>query len=207
MTVWGYARVSTADQDVTAQANALSAAGVGADNLVIEYASGARADRPVLTTLLEQLTAGDVLTVWKLDRLGRSLTHLVQTVDALGRRGIQFRSLTEGMDTTTATGRLTFHIVGAMAEFERELIRERTKAGLEAAKGKGAKLGRPSHIKPEQLSLIYEMSAAGNTQIGIANSTGLTRAQVGRVLRGEIASLRSREEGGHDGLPLYEANS
>lgn len=189
MTLWGYARVSTADQDVQPQVDALHRNGVRDEHLVIEHASGARADRPRLASLLAQVQPGDVLTVWKLDRLGRSLSHLVQVVDDLGRRGIEFRSLTEGMDTTTATGRLTFQIVGAMAEFERELTRERTRAGLAAAQAKGATLGRPTVITADRRGLIEQMSAAGKTQGAIAESLGVSRATVGRVLRGEIGKL------------------
>lgn len=204
MTAWGYARVSTPEQDEAPQVAALLAAGVAEDRIVIEHASGARADRPQLVALLARVQPGDVLTVWKLDRLGRSLSHLVQTVDDLGRRGVEFRSLTEGMDTTTATGRLTFQIVGAMAEFERELTRERTRSGLEAARASGKTLGRRTVVDPVQVGLIHEMHRSGATQTTIARSTKLSRATVGRVLRGEIASLAPYSPGSDtDHLPLY----
>lgn len=194
MTVWGYARVSTVDQDTTAQFAALRRAGVEEEHIVTDHASGARGDRPALSGLLEQLETGDVLTVWKLDRLGRSVSHLVSVVDDLGHRGVQFRSLTEALDTTTATGRLLFHIVASVAEFERELTRERTRAALETARQSGKQLGRPSRVNARQYRHIQAAAASGETQSAIAATTGLSRAVVGRVLRGEIASLEMRHQ-------------
>lgn len=132
VTTLGYARVSTADQDPALQHNALAAA--GAERVWTDTASGARADRPGLTDLLAYARSGDVLTVWKLDRLGRSLPHLLATVEHLAAEGIELRSLTEGIDTTTPGGRLVFHTLAAVAEFERDLGRERTRAGLAAAR-------------------------------------------------------------------------
>lgn len=200
VTVWGYARVSTPDQDPTPQCEALARAGVSAEHLVTEHASGARQDRPGLTQLLDQMESGDVLVVWKLDRLGRSLSHLVRLIEGLGERGIEFRSLTEALDTTTPSGRLIFHVIGAVAEFERDLTRERTAAALAAARAKG----RPSRVTRQQWHLIHRMSAAGATQGTIAATTGLSRAVVGRVIRGEIASLaRFNDEPDDAGLPLY----
>lgn len=189
MAVWGYARVSGADQDPSAQLEALRRAGVPDERLVTDHASGARTDRPGLTRLLAEMESGDVLTVWKLDRLGRSLSHLVHVVEQLGERGIQFRSLTEALDTTNASGRLLFHVVGAVAEFERDLVRERTQAALAAARAKGRPLGRPSRVTEHQFRLIHRMADAGATHGVIASTTGLSRAVVGRVVRGEIASL------------------
>lgn len=189
MTIWGYARVSTIEQDTSPQLDALRRASVDDAHIVTDYASGAKQDRPGLTQLLSDLQSGDVLTVWKLDRLGRSLSHLVQVVEELGRRGIEFRSLTENLDTTTPSGRLVFHLVGAVAEFERDLTRERTRVALAAARAKGRPVGRPSAVTIEQYQLIHHLSQAGATHRVIASSTGLTRAVVGRVLRGEIASL------------------
>lgn len=205
MTTWGYARVSTADQDASAQLDALRRAGVPADRIVTDHASGARADRPGLARLLDQLEAGDGLTVWKLDRLGRSLSHLVQVVEQLGERGVEFRSLTEALDTTSPAGRLLFHIIGSVAEFERDLVRERTRAALAAARAKGRPLGRPSRVTPEQYRLIHQMAGAQATQGRIAATTGLSRAVVGRVIRGEIASLAryDHDPRSTDELPLY----
>lgn len=186
---WGYARVSTVDQDTAPQFDALRRAGIDEDHIITDHASGTREDRPGLTRLLTQLEPGDVLTVWKLDRLGRSLAHLISLVDALGRQGVEFRSLTEALDTTTPGGRLLFNVVGAVAQFEREITVERTRAALELAKRNGRSLGRPTHVKPAQYEQIHRLRAEGKSHIVIAESTGLSRAVVGRVLRGEIASL------------------
>lgn len=189
MAVWGYARVSTVDQDTAAQFAALRKAGIEPDRIVTDHASGTRQERPGLTRLLEQLEPGDVLTVWKLDRLGRSVSHLVSVVEDLGRRGVEFRSLTEALDTTTAGGRLLFHVAAAVAEFERELIVERTRAALDVARSRRRQLGRPSSVNKHQFQLIHRMAGEGKPHRIIAASTGLSRAVVGRVLRGEIASM------------------
>src|SRR5690349_6634911 len=124
----GYARVSTGEQTLDLQLDALTTAGYG--KLFSETASGAKADRPVLANVLGYLRAGDPLVVWRLDRLGRSLPHLIQTLTDLANREIGFKSLTEQIDTTTPGGKLVFHVLGALAEFERDLIRVRTHAGL-----------------------------------------------------------------------------
>ena len=137
----GYARISTGDQTLALQEDALKKA--GCERLFQDIASGAKAERPGLAKALEQLRAGDTLVVWRLDRLGRSLQHLLVTLTDLDKRGIGFRSLTENIDTTTSGGRLVFHIFGSIAEFERDLIRERTTAGLTAARARGHKGGRP----------------------------------------------------------------
>lgn len=207
MTGWGYARVSTVDQDPTLQLAALRAAGVDEEHLVVDHASGSKEDRPGLSRLLDQLVDGDVLTVWKLDRLGRSLSHLVTVVDDLGKRGVQFRSLTESLDTTTAAGRLLFHIVGAVAQFEREMTIERTRAALAQARLSDRPLGRPSRVNEHQFRLIHRMHATGESQGVIASTTGLSRAVVGRVIRDEIASLARFSKEAEDGaLRLYEGH-
>src|SRR5882762_5361393 len=145
----GYARVSTQDQSPALQLDALRAA--GCDRIFEEKASGAQRDRPELKAALEYMRDGDVLVVWKLDRLARSLGQLIDTVDSLKERGIGFRSLTEQIDTTTPAGKLTFHIFGAMAEFERSIIRERTRAGLDAARARGRTGGRPRALSEKDL--------------------------------------------------------
>ena len=204
MTVWGYARVSTVDQDTGMQFDALQAAGIDAAHIVTDKASGLKQDRPGLVQLLEvELQPGDVLTVWKLDRLGRSLSHLVATVDELGRRGIEFRSLTESLDTTTPAGRLLFHMMASVAQFEREMTAERTRAAL-ASTRRNKTLGRPSQVNEHQFRAIHQMAAAGEIQRVIASTTGLSRPLVGRVLRGEIASLaRFDPTPDADTLPLH----
>jgi DNA invertase Pin-like site-specific DNA recombinase len=145
----GYARVSTQDQSPALQLDALRAA--GCNRIFEEKASGAQRDRPELKAALDYIRDGDVLAVWKLDRLARSLGQLIDTVDSLKERGIGFRSLTEQIDTTTPAGKLTFHIFGAMAEFERSIIRERTRAGLDAARARGRMGGRPRALTLKDL--------------------------------------------------------
>lgn len=137
----GYARISTADQNLHLQKDALKAA--GCTQICEDTASGAKASRPGLEKALGMLREGDTLVVWKLDRLGRSLKHLIESVQALDSRGVGFRSLQDNVDTTTPGGKLLFHILGSLAEFERDLIRERTNAGLVAARARGRKGGRP----------------------------------------------------------------
>ncbi|WP_017760658.1 recombinase family protein [Pseudacidovorax intermedius] len=146
----GYARVSTDEQSVDLQIRALERA--GCDALYTDQGvSGAVFDRPGLTRALRRLRAGDTLVVWKLDRLGRSVNGLVQVVSTLGKRRIHFASLSESIDTGTPGGILIFHLMGALAEFERSLISERTKAGMEAARGQGRHVGRPRSLSAEQL--------------------------------------------------------
>ena len=140
----GYARVSTLEQRLDLQQDALR--GAGCERIFTDTVSGAKTERLGLTAALEACRAGDILVVWKLDRLGRSLAHLVETVQALAVRGIGFRSLQEQLDTTTSGGKLIFHIFASLAEFERDLIRERTNAGLAAARARGRKGGRPKGV-------------------------------------------------------------
>tara|TARA_R110002110_G_scaffold414492_1_gene644684 strand:- start:33 stop:623 length:591 start_codon:yes stop_codon:yes gene_type:complete len=140
MALIGYARISTTEQKLEPQVDALKAA--GCETVFEDVISGAKADRPGLNEALAFLRNGDTLVVWKLDRLGRSMKHLVETVTGLGERGVGFRSLTEGVNTTTTGGTLVFHLFGALAQFERDLIIERTQAGLKAAAARGRKGGR-----------------------------------------------------------------
>src|SRR5947209_14530630 len=137
----GYARVSTTDQTLDLQNDALET--IGCTKIFTDTASGAKAERPGLTDALAYVRAGDTLVVWKLDRLGRSLKHLIDTITALNNKKIGFKSITESIDTTTSGGKLIFHIFGALAEFERDIIRERTNAGLHAARARGRLGGRP----------------------------------------------------------------
>ncbi len=137
----GYARVSTTEQTLALQSDALTTA--GCSRIFTDTASGATTSRPGLTEAMNFAREGDVLVVWRLDRLGRSLKHLIDTITTLNQQGIGFRSLTENIDTTTSGGKLIFHIFGALAEFERDIIRERTRAGLDAARARGRTGGRP----------------------------------------------------------------
>ena len=179
----GYARVSTGEQTLDLQLDALKAAGCG--KLYTETASGAKADRPVLADVLSYLRNGDTLVVWRLDRLGRSLQHLIETVAALVERGIGFKSLTEQIDTTTPGGKLIFHVFGALAEFERDVIRERTHAGLAAARARGRLGGRPKKLTDaKQLELARTLYEAGQTDIEtICATLGISRATLYRYLK------------------------
>ena len=159
MALIGYARVSTAEQDTALQVDALRKA--GCERIFEDTASGAKTDRPGLADALAYLRDGDVLAVWRLDRLGRSLPHLIETIAALESRGVGFRSLTEAIDTTTPGGRLIFHVFGALGQFERDLIRERTKAGLTAAAARGRKGGRKPVVTAEKLQRAREHMANG----------------------------------------------
>jgi DNA invertase Pin-like site-specific DNA recombinase len=170
----GYARVSTIEQDPTLQHDALAAA--GCTKVFEDRASGARADRPGLGKALDYVRDGDVLIVWKLDRLGRSLPHLIETVAGLEKRGVGFRSLTEAIDTTTPGGRLVFHLFGALGQFERDLIRERTRAGLAAAASRGRKGGRKPVVTGEKLERARAVIAKGLTVREAA-----TRLKVGKT--------------------------
>lgn len=157
----GYARVSTVDQDTALQLDALAVA--GCVKVFEDHASGAHADRAGLRQALDYVRDGDVLIVWKLDRLGRSLRHLIETVAMLEKRGVGFRSITEAIDTTTPGGRLVFHLFGALGQFERDLIQERTRAGLAAAAARGRKGGRKPVVVPEKLERARGMVAKGLT--------------------------------------------
>src|SRR5438045_6427151 len=137
----GYARVSTTDQTLDLQQDALEK--IGCSKIFTDTASGAKAERPGLTDALAYVRAGDTLVVWRLDRLGRSLKHLIETITTLNYRKIGFKSIQENIDTSTSGGKLIFHMFGALAEFERDIIRERTKAGLLAARARGRLGGRP----------------------------------------------------------------
>jgi DNA invertase Pin-like site-specific DNA recombinase len=143
----GYARVSTREQSLDLQVDALRRAGCG--KVYQEVVSGAKAERPVLDALLADLRPGDVLVFWKLDRLGRSLRHLVELANTLLEKGVGLKSLNDLVDTTTPSGRLTFNLFASLAEFERDLIRERTQAGLTAARARGRLGGRPKGLTPQ----------------------------------------------------------
>jgi len=153
----GYARVSTQDQTLDLQTDALTRA--GCEKIFTDTTSGAKAERPGLHEAMNHLRAGDTLVVWRLDRLGRTLKHLIATITDLSDHGIGFKSLQENMDTTTSGGKLIFHIFGALAEFEREVIRERTNAGLQAARARGRLGGRPAirSLDPKKVALARKL--------------------------------------------------
>lgn len=151
----GYARVSTDDQNLNLQKDALKQA--GCSRIYEDRLSGAGVARPGLTKALEAARAGDILVVWRLDRLGRSLKDLIQMVETLSERGIELHSLTEALATTSTSGKLIFHLFGALAEFERNLIRERTQAGLTAARARGRKGGRPKALDAPKRQLAIKL--------------------------------------------------
>ncbi len=179
MTILGYARVSTGDQDPQLQYDALTAA--GAEQIWTDTASGARTDRPELAAVLAYARAGDVLVVWKLDRLGRSLPHLLETAAQLAAAGVELRSLTEGIDTTTPGGRLVFHTLAAVAEFERDLVRERTVAGMNAARAAGRHPGQPG-LPQATREAIRRLHSAELPKTEIARTLGVSRSSVYRTL-------------------------
>jgi DNA invertase Pin-like site-specific DNA recombinase len=187
----GYARVSTADQNPELQLDALKAA--GCYRLFVDTASGALDERPQLAKVLDQLRPADTLVVWKLDRLGRSLRHLIDTIAELQRREVGFRSLQEDIDTTTPGGKLVFHIFGALAEFERDLIRQRTLAGLAAARARGHAGGRPPSMTPTKIALARQMYDARQHSLAeIARALGVSRASIYRHLERKPAPAERR---------------
>jgi DNA invertase Pin-like site-specific DNA recombinase len=177
MAAIGYARVSTTDQHLALQLDALQQAGCA--HLFEETASGAQRDRPELRNAIASLQPGDTLVVWKLDRLARSLSQLIDTIDELHQLGCGFRSITESIDTTTAGGRLIFHIFGALAEFERSIIRERTVAGLQAARARGRKGGRPKALGDDRMAAVAALVRDGKLSIQqIAKQVGVSPATI-----------------------------
>jgi DNA invertase Pin-like site-specific DNA recombinase len=184
----GYARVSTRDQNHAPQLDALKAA--GCERVYTEKASGAQRDRPELKAALDHARAGDTLVVWKLDRLARSIRQLIETVEELERRKIGLRSLTEAIDTATSGGRLIFHIFAALAEFERSVIRERTAAGLEAARLRGRKGGRPRRLSSADLAAAR----------ALLRDPEITVEEVARRLRVGAATLYRYLPGGRGAL-------
>lgn len=184
----GYGRKSTADQNLDLQMDALRAA--GCERIFMETASGSRADRPELLKLLEVARAGDVIVCWRLDRLGRSLRHLIEIAEDLQRRDIGLRSLTESIDTTTPAGRFMFSILGALASMEREVLIERTRAGLAAAAARGRRGGRPPALDADKLRAVKVMLASGSmTASEIARQVGCSPSTLYRHLPGGRSAI------------------
>jgi DNA invertase Pin-like site-specific DNA recombinase len=180
----GYARVSTHDQTHNLQRDALEKA--DCTKIFTDTASGAKAERKGLEEALSYVRKGDTLVVWRLDRLGRSLPHLIATMTDLEERGIGFKSLTENIDTTTSGGKLIFHIFGALAEFERNLIRERTQAGLTAARARGKTGGRPKALTTRQLSMAQALYTGKQHSISeICRTLKISKATLYRALKPE----------------------
>lgn len=177
----GYGRVSTSDQNPAMQEDALRAA--GCEKQFIEKVSSGKKDRPQLAAALDYLREGDTLVVWRLDRLARSLDQLIATVKDLEARGIALKSITEAIDTSTPGGRLVFHVFGAIAEFERAIIRERSKAGVAAAKARGRHGGRLALLGGERAQYAKMMLDAGTSVSAVARSMGVSRSTVLRATR------------------------
>ncbi|WP_084709502.1 recombinase family protein [Rubrobacter aplysinae] len=173
----GYAQVSTGDQSLELQKEALENVGVEERYIYTDVTGGANFERPGLERARDQLREGDTLVVWRLDRLGRSLKDLIETVNELADRGIGFKSLTEAIDTTTSGGRLVFHIFGALAEFEREIIRERTMAGLNTARARGRYGGRPKAMDDKKVRMAKSMLVDQfNTVADVCEALGVSRS-------------------------------
>lgn len=182
----GYARVSTADQSIDLQLDALKAA--GAERVFRDVGTGSNTDRPGYADLIEHVRSGDVVIVWRLDRLARSLKDLIETAALLESRGVQLVMLNEGIDTTTTTGKLFFQIFGAIAEFERNLIVERTKAGLESARRRGKTGGRKPILTKEKFAAAKKLIKAGGRDFNageIGRSLAVSSRTIARVARGE----------------------
>lgn len=179
---YGYARISTDDQKADLQIAALKKA--DCDYIFTDTASGTTSTRPELTRCLASLRAGDMLIVWKLDRLGRSLSHLVAVLSDLQGKGVAFLSLTEAIDTESAAGRLMGHMLGALAEFERALIVERTQVGLKAAKSRGQKLGRRPALSADQRLHARELLNKGDSPTAVAKLLNVCRATLYNSLKG-----------------------
>src|SRR5712691_13144316 len=178
----GYARVSTQDQTVNSQTDALNK--IGCSKIFTDVISGATTERKGLDEALAYVREGDTLVVWRLDRLGRTLKHLIETITDLSKRHIGFKSLTESIDTTTSGGKLIFHIFGALAEFERDLIRERTQAGLLAARARGRKGGQPKALTPKQVAIAQALyNDKSNAIADICKTLHISRSTLYRYVK------------------------
>ena len=181
--IYGYARVSTEDQNPAMQLAALTAA--GCEKLFKDEVTGAHVNRPSLIRCLKALETGDTLIVWKLDRLGRSLRDLIQMLDVFKQRGVKFRSLTEAIDTETPTGRAMWQMIGVLAELERSLIVERTRAGVKAAQKRGVKFGRKPKLTADRLAHARTLIEQGTTPTEAAKMMGIGRATLYAALQRE----------------------
>jgi DNA invertase Pin-like site-specific DNA recombinase len=189
----GYARVSTDEQTLALQLDALN--GAKCDQIFQDDGlSSMAAKRPGLAAALDALQDGDVLTVWRIDRLGRSTAQLTLLLDDLRKRGVGFHSIMDGLDTTTATGRAAFGIIAVMAQLERELIVERTRAGMAAARRRGKRLGRPAKLKPEQLDYAAERIAAGEGRAVVARKLGVDPSTLRRLMRPAVSAMPSQRK-------------
>lgn len=181
----GYARVSTYDQNLEQQLKALEAA--GCDRIFTDLESGAKDDRTGLTDALSHLRDGDTLVIWKLDRLGRSVAHLAQTLKDFQAKGIDLKSLTDGFDTETPGGKMMFHVLAAIAEFERDLVKQRTQAGLSTARARGRSGGRPKSLTPSQVAIGKKLAADKSIPVAdICKQLGISRATYYREIAPKV---------------------
>jgi DNA invertase Pin-like site-specific DNA recombinase len=186
----GYARVSTADQRLDLQKDALRKAGVHPINMHEDYASGAKANRRGLRNAMRDAREGDTFVVWKLDRFGRDLPELMRNLEDLHKRGVGFRSLTESIDTTTAVGKLALHVMGAIAQFERDMTRERTAAGMRSAAARGVRMGAKPRLSPRQLAEVEQL---------LRTST-LTVRDIAKRFKVSPGTIYNQFPGGRSGL-------
>jgi DNA invertase Pin-like site-specific DNA recombinase len=185
----GYVRVSTSRQKTDQQRDALAKMGVQPEHIFEDKMSGARADRPDLLRMLAYLRAGDTVVVWRLDRLGRSMIQVLQTIEELDKRGVRVQSVHDNIDSSTSTGRLMIRMLASLAEYERELINERAAAAREAARARGEHVGRPKALTDEQVRQIRELKASGTTSVPkLAASFKVSQATVYRVLADQQVS-------------------
>lgn len=180
--IFGYARVSTSDQSLDLQVDELTKSGVLAEAIYSDVMSGSRDDRPGLSAVLAAASEGDTIVVWRLDRFGRSTLHLADLLSQLQKRRVRFRSLREGVDTGTAAGRMVFGVLSSLAEYERESIVERVRAGLAASKRRGVKLGRPRGLTVSQREHAAELQRAGKSYAAIGDLMGVSASTVYRNL-------------------------
>lgn len=180
--ILGYARVSTLDQNLDMQIDALEKA--GCERVITDKVKSEKESRPGLDQVLTMLRSGDTLVVWKLDRLGRTLRHLVNLIDSFSKKNIQFRSLQESIDTTTPVGKLIFHTISAIAEFERDMIRTRTRSGLAAARARGRLGGRPPALTTGKVKTAIAMYNTGCTVDEICSEMGISRSTFYKYIRG-----------------------
>ena len=193
----GYARISTNEQNLDLQLDALKVA--GCEQIFKDVASGSKTDRPGLDDALRQLREGDSLVVWKLDRLGRSLRHLIDLITALNQNGVFFKSLRESIDTSSSGGKLIFHVFGALAEFERDLIRERTLAGLAAARARGRIGGRPRVMDKKKLSMAKALLVDKSNSISeVCKIIGVSRSTYYNYLSDEMTNKTKENDNGSD---------
>ncbi len=183
----GYTRVSTDAQHLDAQTDALHAAGVDPDRIYRDKLSGARADRPGLLALLAYAREGDTIVVWRLDRLGRSLSHIVSTVADLRARGVHVRSITDGADSSTPTGRMMIGLLATLAEYERELINERSAVARKAARDRGKQVGRPAALNPDRARQLRALHVAGESVPSLMATFGIGRSTTYRIINHEEA--------------------